>query len=282
MLNYRFFPIAGRIMFGFLLYLSFDCHSLYANNHTGNPLLSPRAALQQPPLPDFAAVTDTEQKKQQFFDFLQPQISRINLRIESERAWLVLVYQTIEQGETLAYWQQQMLGELHDYYRVAEPIASSAAFEQLMLRVDTIPASLVLAQAANESAWGTSRFAVEGNNLFGQWCFSQGCGLVPTGRDSDASHEVRVFDSVADSVDSYFRNLNTHRQYAAFRALRAQSRDRNELLNSTELVWGIKGYSSRGDLYITELIDMIRYNALQQYDQPAFYASQPIQIKADG
>lgn len=239
------------------------------------------AAIENAELPEMAAITDVRTKKDTFFGFLEPIVDALNLQIEAERAWLKVIQRDLRNGEDLNVWQQDMLEKISQHYKVDEPIGSEAFFAELFRRVDVIPASLVLAQAANESAWGTSRFAVDGNNLFGQWCFSEGCGLVPSGRDSDASHEVRVFESVAASVESYLRNLNTHRQYESLRTIRSEMRHLGLPLDSHYLAWGLEGYSIRGEHYIRELISMIQYNRLKSYDQPAFYASREITVAAD-
>lgn len=232
-------------------------------------------------LPEMSAIENVQEKKETFFTFLKPIIASVNQRIQAERAWLKVVEKKLQQDQPLDYWQQAFMQELLTYYKVDEAAGSAAAFAELYRKVDTLPASLVLAQAANESAWGTSRFAVEGNNLFGQWCFVKGCGLVPSGRATDASHEVRVFDSVAESVEGYFRNLNTHNEYASLRSIRAELRRLSIPLDSTYLAWGLEGYSSRGDLYIQELIDMIQFNRLQSYDTPAFYAYNGVTVQFD-
>ena len=245
------------------------------------PIYSEFSDLNAIELPEMADIADVQEKKQTFFNFLLPIVELTNQKLQAQRAWLKLIDHKISNDEELEFWQQQFLGELSDYYKVDEEIGSHAFFNEMYMRVDVIPASLVLAQAANESGWGTSRFAVEGNNLFGQWCFTKGCGLVPTGRDSSAKHEVKVFESVTDSVESYFRNLNTHHQYVSFRAMRSEIRYLKEPLSSTDLVWGLEGYSIRGESYILELIDMINHNNLLEFDQPAFYAKQSIQIALD-
>ncbi|MEJ2074024.1 MAG: glucosaminidase domain-containing protein [Reinekea sp.] len=232
-------------------------------------------------LPEMAAISNVKLKKQTFFDFLTPIVDTINKKIQIERAWLKVIQADIEADHELNIWQQQLLNELAIRYKVNEEPGSPEFFQALFFRVDVLPASLVLAQAANESAWGTSRFAVEGNNLFGQWCFIQGCGLVPSGRDSDARHEVKVFDSVADSVKSYFQNINTHPQYQSLRAMRAEFRALQEPLDSTYLAWGLEGYSIRGEYYVRELINMINHNQLQGRDQPAYYAKKAIKVAVD-
>lgn len=247
----------------------------------GLPATQLPATVEAAQLPEMAAITNTAEKKAVFFGFLHPIIEGMNLKVSSERAWLKLIENRMNAGKALELSQTALLNELRIYYKVKAEPGSDVFFSQMYQRVDTIPASLVLAQAANESAWGTSRFAVKGNNLFGQWCFSEGCGLVPQGRDSGANHEVRVFESVADSVAAYFRNLNTHYQYVQFREIRGSSRDDRVALNSTELVWGLKGYSSRGEDYIRELISMIEHNSLKNFDQSAFYAQNSVQLKRD-
>jgi Bax protein len=229
-------------------------------------------------MPDMAAIQNVNKKKSTFFNYLAPMIDQVNQRIEGERAWLHVVARQIHLGFELEAWQIAYLEELAAYYKVDETIGSKAFFTQMYERVDVLPASLVLAQAANESAWGTSRFAVQGNNLFGQWCFSTGCGLVPEGRDDSERHEVKVFESVYASINAYFRNLNTHRQYIPLRTIREELRNLNLSLDSHDLAWGLEGYSIRGIHYIRELIDMMQYNNLFAYDQPAFYAQLDIRV----
>jgi Bax protein len=141
------------------------------------------------------------------------------------------------------------------------------AWDDLLRRVDAIPASLALAQSANESAWGTSRFAKDGSNFFGQWCYDAGCGLVPSKRNAGASHEVAVFDSPEESVASYLLNLNTNRAYTELRSIRASLRARNKEISGEALAAGLRKYSERGDAYVKELRSMIRYDDLGQYDR---------------
>jgi len=116
--------------------------------------------------------------------------------------------------------------------------------------VDTIPPSLALAQAANESAWGTSRFARQAHNYYGQWCFEKGCGIVPDRRDANKSHEVAAFDSPRESVARYLHNLNSNSAPVTGIALAA----------------GLGKYSERGADYISELRSMIEFNKLSKYD----------------
>ncbi len=132
----------------------------------------------------------------------------------------------------------------------------------LMVHVDVVPGSLALAQAAMESAWGTSRFSREGNNYFGQRCHRPGCGMIPEGRPAGAGFEVRRFRSAADSVASYMINLNSHPKYAAFRAYRAERRRLGLPLTGLEAAATITGYSERPQAYVEALQTIIRANRL--------------------
>src|SRR5690606_9872200 len=105
-----------------------------------------------------------------------------------------------------------------------------------------------------------SRFAVEANNLFGQWCYKKGCGLVPERRAADAVHEVQLFTSVEAALDAYYRNINTHNAYREFRQLRASLRAQDQQFTGMTLVEGLARYSARGMDYVEELRLVIRVN----------------------
>ena len=137
------------------------------------------------------------------------------------------------------------------------------AMVELNRRMDIVPASMVLSQAAMESGWGTSRFARQANNMFGQWCFTRGCGVVPGQRDTSAKHEVAKYDRVDLAVESYYRNINTQPSYKELRGIRQQARHDGKLPTGHELVAGLGKYSARGDDYIEELRSMIRSNELE-------------------
>ena len=137
--------------------------------------------------------------------------------------------------------------------------------DELLLRVDTIPVSLILAQGAIESAWGTSRFSREGNALFGEWT-TKGTGIVPLKRDSGKNHKIRIFSTPLGAVESYIRNLNTHRAYAQVRNIRQQQHQENIPLNGNSMAVGLDKYSELGEKYVTMVQDIIKSNALNQYD----------------
>jgi len=200
---------------------------------------------------DYSNVKNTTEKKQVFFDALRPIIKNQNKLIEERRQKILLEKET----NTNTQW----LHEVADKYDV-EWSDEKPDWDQLLRRVDIIPLELVMAQAANESACGSSRFAKKGNNLFGQWCFTKGCGIVPGQRDSGANHEVRKFSSINASVTSYMHNLNTSRAYKDLRKLRAKYRSIKKPIDGHTLANGLIKYSSRGKAYVNEIQSMIKTN----------------------
>ena len=215
------------------------------------------------PLPDFSGYEDTDEKKAAFFEFLFPRIVLANSRILLEREYL----DALAAKSELTGKEKQWLKDEAKRLRVDPAPASKAQIAKLKSRLDIIPPSLIMAQAANESAWGTSRFAVEGNNLFGQWCFTAGCGLVPLDRVSGASHEVASFSSPYRSIRAYIQNLNRHPAYQPLRDIRLTERKQQEPLSGKELAAGLELYSERGEEYIDEITAMISHNNLTVYDQ---------------
>lgn len=234
--------------------------------HSGSEL--PLASLPALPgwahnsLPKFASIGDTTEKKAAFFSFLYPRIVLANSRILIERDYL----DSLSQKTSLSDDELQWLSDQSKRLRVDAEPGSSEQFALLRKRLDVIPPSLVLAQAANESAWGTSRFATKGNNLFGQWCFSKGCGLVPRGRVEGASHEVAKFASPYRSVRAYIQNLNRHPTYQTMRNIRLEDRRGDDPLSGVDMAAGLLGYSERGEEYVEEIRAMIHYNNLTFYD----------------
>jgi len=218
-------------------------------------------------LPNFEAITNIDLKKQAFFTFFNSHIEAENQRILERREKVQLFASVLADGGNLSATEQQTLEEIAVQYRLqGSEMSPVDLVDELLVRVDIIPVSLALAQAATESAWGTSRFAREGNNIFGQWCYDEGCGLVPGQRAEDASHEVKSFATVEASIRGYLRNLNTNPSYAYLRELRAQMRMKEKPLDSRALAQGLLRYSERGHVYISEIHDLIRINDLLVWD----------------
>lgn len=218
--------------------------------------------------PDFASFPDVNVKKQMFFDFLELYIAAENDKVKQVRSELLELADVASKNFHLSRTERRrLLAMARDYGVDTENRSEKQIIFELLKRVDTIPVSLALAQAANESAWGTSRFALEGNNVFGQWCYDQGCGLVPNRRSNAANHEVRSFTNVESAVQAYFINLNTHEEYEHFRELRSQMRDQQRELDSLVLAYGLVGYSERGEHYVDELQTIIQQNGLRTRDR---------------
>ena len=134
------------------------------------------------------------------------------------------------------------------------------------MRMDIIPVSIALAQAANESGWGTSRFALEGNALFGQWTWSKK-GITPENQDKDKSHRVLQFQILKASVKAYKNNLNTHNAYKEFREARAQIRQEGKKINGLDLTKYLERYASIGEKYVKILESIIIKNSLTDFDE---------------
>ncbi|MDP5151184.1 glucosaminidase domain-containing protein [Rheinheimera baltica] len=212
------------------------------------------------PLPDFNQISNTTEKKRQFFSYLRPYVKRENARIRALRQQLLDIQEKKQKRMRLSLEEYAFLYSLYDEFRMDVAETDETMLAELLKRVDVIPEALVLMQAANESAWGTSRFAVEGYNFFGQWCFREGCGLVPMERGEGQYHEVAKFENPAASINSYFYNLNTFHTYEPLRQIRAQLRHEGKPVRGEALASGLVAYSERGEEYISEISGMIRFN----------------------
>ncbi|GLP96097.1 glucosaminidase domain-containing protein [Paraferrimonas sedimenticola] len=215
----------------------------------------------KPNLPDFSAIADVDEKKRQFFEFLQPMVARQNEFIRIDREFLIAQRALLLNGASLSPEQVARIESIASAYQYNFRQLSAKTLKNLLMRVDLVPENMVLIQAANETGWGSSRFAREGNNFFGQWCFRKGCGLVPNSRTQGLSHEVAVFNSVEDSVGAYLKNLNTNAAYLEFRQLRAGLRDTQQELSAEVLIHGLIHYSERQQEYIDELLQMLKHNS---------------------
>ena len=215
--------------------------------------------------PDFAAIDNVTVKKQSFFDYLKPGVDLENQRVQKERARLERISEHFKQNtltdEDKSYAKR--LGKLYDVEMTVNGL-DKAWLDKMLHRVNVLPEALVMTQAANESAWGTSRFATQANNYFGQWCYSKGCGMVPLQRNAGAFHEVASFDSVQESIHRYFMNVNRNKAYYDLREIRFERQVNAESLIDTQaaiaLTNGLLKYSERGEAYVKDLQTMIRHN----------------------
>ncbi len=224
----------------------------------------PRVAVD--PLPDdFAWPAEIEHKKRLFFKVLMPLALAENARVLRQRELLLTAIATVSDdgaaiGDDHPAWQQ--IGSLaRDYQLEGEP-NDPALHASLLSRVDAVPVELVLAQAANESGWGDSRFAREGNNLFGVWTFRAGTGIVPAERPEGETYAVRRYETLRASVRSHIFNLNIGHAYEDLRTMRAEMRAQGVILDAIALAGGLERYSIRGQDYIDEIRAIIRVNDL--------------------
>ncbi|MBK8187107.1 MAG: glucosaminidase domain-containing protein [Cellvibrio sp.] len=216
-------------------------------------------------LPKFSAIQTTPERKEQFVGLLRPLIEEKNAKILKSRTRLMTLHAEFLEKGLVTGVNQRNLEKLREKYHVTKEKypEDEKAIAILFLRVDTIPPAMVIAQAAIESGWGTSRFAEEGYNLFGQWCYTAGCGIVPAKRLPGKTHEVRKFTSVEESVTAYYRNINTNTAYKYWRELRAKLRHTPEQFTGYAMAEGLSKYSEIGNPYVDALRKAIRINNLE-------------------
>ncbi len=228
----------------------------------GVPALAPRR------FPADMDELSVAERKEVFFRSLLPHVLAHNDRITGERTRLLELSAHTANGAELGEADHRFLGGLADRYRLGEEFAHPGEQVQVLLRrVDVVPPSIALAQAAIESAWGTSRFSRLGNNLFGQWVFDRDRGIAPLERPENANYSLARFQSLGAAVDAYLRNLNGFSAYSEFRRLRLQMRVAGEALDPYLLVEGLSNYSTRRGEYVREVLSVIRSNDLTRYDQ---------------
>ena len=232
-----------------------------AMGYSWPPVLVPAIELQTFPS-DLADVPNAKQRKALFFRALLPIVLAENAMIEEMRDQLIVLFK--KGVNRLNSSELHWLESVAEQYGVKESLSSPQVQQLLLRRVDVVPPALVLAQAANESGWGTSRFALAGNNLFGQYTYRDTDAVVPLSRPEGAAHAARAYSSIDDSVRSYIHNLNTNRAYAELRKMRQKMRTDGEKLSSHQLAKGLHAYSERGEAYIKEIQGMIRSNQLPE------------------
>ena len=202
-------------------------------------------------------IESTQKRKDLFIKIVLPLILEENNRILLDRKRLFVILNKSINSKSEKDWLKKKLKQ----YGVVNNDLST-----LKVRMDIVPVSLAIAQAAKETGWGTSRFALEGNALFGQWTWSDN-GIKPASADSDSKHKVMKFKVLKASVRAYQRNLNTHKSYREFRKVRAIQRDNKGILNSLELVNYLHEYAETGVKYTEVLKKIIQQNQLVDFDK---------------
>tara|TARA_B100000161_G_C33552669_1_gene416147 strand:- start:1698 stop:2753 length:1056 start_codon:yes stop_codon:yes gene_type:complete len=201
-------------------------------------------------------IESSKQRKEFFIQIILPLILQENNNIRLDRKRLFSIINKSNNSSLEKKW----LDKKYKQYGV-----SSKDLSILKIRMDEIPVSLAIAQAAKETGWGTSRFAQEGNALFGQWTWS-GEGLKPKDADKNEGHKVMKFNVLQASVRAYQRNLNTHSSYRNLRKARAELRDRGQALDSLILVKYLNEYAETGQKYVDVLTQIIKQNNLKDFD----------------
>ena len=206
---------------------------------------------------EMKSIENSGKRKSLFIKIILPLVLEENNRIIIDRKKLFSILNKNKNSKDEIKWLNQ---KFKQYGVLNKDLAT------LKVRMDIIPVSLAIAQAAKETGWGTSRFAIEGNALFGQWTWS-GEGIKPAGADTDATYKVMKFNVLKASVRAYQRNLNTHSSYKKFRFVRAQLRDDNKKLDSLKLAEYLDNYAQTGTEYTKVLKQIIQQNQLQDFDE---------------
>ena len=219
-----------------------------------NKLVKPVALTLLPQ--EIKMIENSKKRKEFFIQIVLPLIVKENSNIRIDRKTLFSVINKSNNSVV----EKQWLEKKYKQYGV-----KSGDLSSLKVRMDEIPVSLAIAQAAKETGWGTSRFAQEGNALFGQWTWS-GEGLKPKDADADKGHKVMKFNVLQASVRAYQRNLNTHRTYREFRKARAELSDLNKTFDSMDLSKYLNKYAETGNQYVEVLQKIIKQNNLKDFD----------------
>ena len=201
-------------------------------------------------------INNVIERKKLFIQIVLPLIIEENIKIRLDRKKL---FSILNKNNNSTIEKKWLNNKFKQYGVVNQDLAT------LKIRMDEIPVSLAISQAANESGWGTSRFALEGNALFGQWTWG-GDGIKPAAASSNSKHKVMKFKILQASVRAYQRNLNTNSSYRKFREARAKQRENNGKLNSLKLVKYLDKYAETGKEYTKILKQIIKQNSLTDFD----------------
>ena len=202
--------------------------------------------------PEFDKIEDVQELKKTFFNYLLPEINKKNNEIQ------LLRKRVIEKDLS-----KEELTKLYKKYRINE----DSEIAVLLEKIDIIPPSLVLSQAALESNWGRSRFAKFYHNYFGLWCFERGCGVIPKKRDKGDTHEVAKFSSPEKAIDFYFLSINRNKSYEVLRKIRQDKRSKGQSISGLSLSEGLTNYAEIGYEYVERIRRVITSNELSKYDR---------------
>ena len=213
---------------------------------------------------DIGKVSSIDKKKNLYIRIVLPLILQANENIENDRDLIRSLMNKHKRELKLTVSESSWLIKIFERYDI-----ELYDFNELLNRHDIIPPSLALAQSIIESGWGTSRFAINGNAIFGQWTFKTGTGLVPLERSPGEAHEIKSFDKLEHSVEQYIFNLNYHRAYKGFRNLRKKLR-KNNILNGYSLAGTLNNYSEKRNSYVKLVQLIMESNNLKSFDAVKF------------
>jgi uncharacterized FlgJ-related protein len=204
---------------------------------------------------DLDSIKSNKKKKETFLQILLPLVVAENEKIQKDRRYLLKILKE-NQSEKNISW----INKKYKEYKV-----SKKNIDELIEKMDIIPTSIALAQAAKESGWGTSRFALEGNAIFGQWTWN-GVGMSPLDKDEDKNHKILKFPLLRASVKAYITNLNTHSGYKSFRKKRLKLRTQNKIISGLDLIHELENYAQTGKEYTKVIEQIINQNDLDEFE----------------
>ena len=221
-----------------------------------------------------------ENKKRLFFRGLAPLILRSNELIMLDRGRLENIRSSFNQNSSIAEEDQKWVLKLTKLYKVkpAEEPVTTLMLDELWTKVDIVPVSLALAQAAEESGWGTSRFAAQGNAVYGQWTWGENAITPEKQRKELGNYGIASFETLQQSICAYMLNLNTHNAYASLRSKRAELRKKDQKITGYELAGQLTKYSERGEEYVKGLRSLMDYNLLIPTDDAYLSNNPPIYL----
>ena len=218
---------------------------------------------------DFSEIQDVPTKKKLFYLVTLPLIYNANASIMQERRMVINIEKKFARKELNKNETDEII-RLSKKYKLDYSEINTKLFRKLKQRINIIPVSLALGQAIIESGWGQSRFATEGNALYGQWTTSEDKGIIPQDRDEDKTHAVLKFKNLSESVEAYMFNINTHQAYYNFRVIRRID-ERIKYTDPISMkVKYLAAYAEIGDRYVDKLELIIASNNLQEFDRFKF------------
>ena len=218
---------------------------------------------------DFSEIQDVPTKKKLFYLVTLPLIYNTNASIMQERRMVINIEKKFARKELNKNETDEII-KLSKKYKLDYSEINTKLFRKLKQRINIIPVSLALGQAIIESGWGQSRFATEGNALYGQWTTSEDKGIIPQDRDEDKTHAVLKFKNLSESVEAYMFNINTHQAYYNFRVIRRID-ERIKYTDPISMkVKYLAAYAEIGDKYVDKLELIIASNNLQEFDRFKF------------